>query len=168
MREQITVLEALQQIDMELNELETHLKEYPDKISALENEIKSSKEILESLISQKDELIKLRSGFENEISQNQENIKKSEEKLFEIKTHKEYQALQKEITETKRLNAELEDKLLVEMEKIENLEAEINQKTEQLEKKESENREKIDEYNMRKKRKFRHWTLKYCPYMKRS
>ena len=148
MREQISVLEALQQIDMELSELETHLKEYPDKISTLENEIKSSKEILDNLIIQKDELIKLRSGFENEISQNLENIKKSEEKLFEIKTHKEYQALQKEITETKRLNSELEDKLLEEMEKIENLETDINQKTDQFEKKESENREKIDEYQL--------------------
>lgn len=148
MREQISVLEALQQIDMELNELELHLKDYPDKISTLEDEIRSSKEILENLISQKDEFIKVRSGFENEISQNQENIKKSEEKLFEIKTHKEYQALQKEITETKRLNSELEEKLLEEMEKIENLDKEIAEKTEQLEKKETENKEKISEYQL--------------------
>ena len=46
------------------------------------------------------------------------------------------------------MNSELEDKLLEEMEKIENLDKEITQKTEQLEKVESENQEKISEYEL--------------------
>ena len=148
MREQIQVLEVLQQIDSELSELELHLKEYPNKISALEEEIKSSKEILDNLNNQKEELTNAKSQYESEINQNEENIKKSEEKLFEIKTHKEYQALQKEITETKRANSDLEEKLLVEMEKIENIEKEIAQKSEQLSTTESENQEKIGEYQL--------------------
>ncbi len=44
MREQISVLEALQKIDSELRELELHLTEYPNKISTLEQEIQTSKE----------------------------------------------------------------------------------------------------------------------------
>jgi len=148
MREQILVLEALQQIDLELSELELHLIDYPNKISALEEELKSSKELLLSLNNQKEDLVKVRTGLENDISQNEENIKKSEEKLFEIKTHKEYQALQKEITETKRLNSDHEEKLLDEMEKIEKLEKEISDKNEKLASMESEYQEKISEYKL--------------------
>ncbi len=148
MREQILVLEALQQIDLELSELEVHLKEYPDKISILEEELKSSKDTLEELNNKKEKLTKTKSELESEIAQNEESIKKSEEKLFEIKTHKEYQALQKEITETKRMNSDLEESLLGEMEKIENLDKEITKKSEQLASKDSEYQEKIGEYKL--------------------
>jgi len=148
MREQILVLEALQQIDLELSELEVHLTEYPNKISALEEELESSKESLLILNNKKEELIKVRTELENGISLNEESIKKSEEKLFEIKTHKEYQALQKEITEIKRLNSDHEENLLNEMEKIEKLEKEIAEKTEKLASMESEYQEKIGEYTL--------------------
>lgn len=148
MREQILVLEALQQIDLELSELEVHLKEYPDKISTLEEELKSLKDTLDELNDQKEKVTKIKSELENEISQNEESIKKSEEKLFEIKTHKEYQALQKEITETKRMNSDLEESLLGEMEKIENLDKEITQRSEKLASKDSEYQEKIGEYKL--------------------
>lgn len=148
MREQILVLEALQKIDLELSELEVHLTEYPEKISALEEELKTSRDILSNLNNQKEELVKVRSQIENDISQNEESIKKSEEKLFEIKTHKEYQALQKEIAETKRSNSDHEEKLLEEMEKIEKLEKEISEKTEKLEAMETEYQEKISEYTL--------------------
>lgn len=148
MREQILVLEALQKIDMELSELEVHLNDYPERISALEQELKSSKEALENLNNQKQELTTLKSNLENEVSENEESIKKSEEKLFEIKTHKEYQALQKEITETKRSNSDLEEMLLEEMEKLETLENEIAKQSEALASKEAESKEKIDEYTL--------------------
>jgi hypothetical protein len=148
MREQIMVLEALQKIDSELSELEVHLKEYPDKISTLEHEIKSSQEIIQNLTIRKEQAVKIRTEIENEISQNQQSIKKSEGKLFEIKTHKEYQALQKEISETKRHNSELEEKLLDEMETIEKIEKEISEKSEKLAGIESENQEKIGEYTL--------------------
>ncbi|GJM16790.1 MAG: hypothetical protein DHS20C13_21170 [Thermodesulfobacteriota bacterium] len=148
MREQILVLEALQQIDLELSELEIHLIEYPNKISNLEEEIKSSKETIQNLTDQKEDLDKTREEIENEISQNEESIKKSEEKLFEIKTHKEYQALQKEIAETKKMNSDHEEKLLDEMEKIETLEKEIAEKSEKLASMESGNQEKIAEYKL--------------------
>ena len=146
MREQISVLEVLQQIDMELSELEVHLTEYPKKISAFEQELQSSKESILSINNKKEEHLKVKSELENELNLNEENIKKSEERLFEIKTHKEYQALQKEITETKRMNLDLEEKLLDEMEKIEQLEAQIAEKNEELTNKETDYQVKISDY----------------------
>ena len=146
MRDQIEVLDTLQHIDMELSKIEADLNEYPKKISAFEEELKESRERLENLKSEREELVKKKSGMELEITHNEEMVKKSEEKLFEIKTHKEYEALQKEIAETKRMNSDLEDGLLDEMEKIEKIESEILRREEELASKESEYQEKIAGY----------------------
>lgn len=146
MRDQIEVLDTLQNVDMELSKIEAELDEYPKKISAFEEELKESREGLKNLKGERQELIKKKSAIELELAQNEETIKKSEEKLFEIKTHKEYEALQKEIAETKRMNSDLEDNLLDQMEKTEKIESEISTIEQELEGKESEYKEKITGY----------------------
>lgn len=154
MRDQILVLDTLQRIDMELSQLEKNLREYPEKISDFEKELETSKQNLESSNNKKSEVLINKSRLEQEIAHNEEMIKKAEQKLFEIKTHKEYEALQKEISETKRKNSALEEKLLEEMEKIESLESRISKEEEELASKESEYgeqitafKEKIEELN---------------------
>ena len=146
MRDQILVLDTLQRIDMELSQLEENLREYPKIISEFENELDASKEKLEHSTVIKDEILKNKARMEQDISLNEELIKKSEQKLFEIKTHKEYEALQKEISETKRKNSGLEEKLLEDMEKLENIESRISKEEEELANKESEYRDKITGY----------------------
>jgi len=154
MRDQILVLDTLQRIDMELSQLEKNLREYPEKISDFEKELETSKQNLESSNNKKSEVLINKSRLEQELAHNEEMIKKAEQKLFEIKTHKEYEALQKEISETKRKNSALEEKLLEEMEKIESLESRISKEEEELASKESEYgeqitafKEKIEELN---------------------
>ncbi len=154
MRDQILVLDTLQRIDMELSQLEKNLREYPEKISDFEKELETSKQNLESSNNKKSEVLINKSRLEQELAHNEEMIKKAEQKLFEIKTHKEYEALQKEISETKRKNSALEEKLLDEMEKIESLESRISKEEEELASKESEYgeqitafKEKIEELN---------------------
>ena len=145
MKDQIVVIDELQRIDTELGELEVHLKEYPEQISAFEHELESSRTTLSELKSQLEQLTENKTALENELSTNQETIKKSEEKLFDIKTHKEYAALQKEISDTKRMNSELEEKLIEEMENIEQIEASITEKEQTLSSKEEEYKGKIEE-----------------------
>jgi len=144
MREQIVVLDELQRIDMELSELEVSLKEYPEKISAFEQELETSRNTITDLNTQNEQHKESKSKLEQEIANNEEMIKKSEEKLFEIKTHKEYAALQKEISDTKRMNSDLEESLIDDMEKIEQIESKISEIQEELTVKEEEYREKID------------------------
>lgn len=144
MRDQIVVLDELQRIDMELSELEVSLKEYPERITAYEQELETSCNTLTELNNQNEQHTKNKSKLEQEISGNEEMIKKSEEKLFNIKTHKEYAALQKEISDTKRMNSELEESLIEEMEKIEQIESKISEMDQELSTKEEEYREKIN------------------------
>lgn len=144
MKDQIVVIDELQRIDTELSELEVHLKEYPERISAFEHELETARNTLSELKTQLEQLIESKTKLEQELASNEETIKKSEEKLFDIKTHKEYAALQKEISDTKRTNSELEENLIGEMEKIEGLETNISELEQELSLKEEEYKEKID------------------------
>lgn len=143
MRDQILVLDTLQRIDMELSQLEKNLREYPERISDYESEIEDSKKKLENSKNIKQEILKNKSGIELEILQNEDLIKKADQKLFEIKTHKEYEALQKQIAETKRKNSELEETLLEQMVKLEGIESRISKEEEELANRESEYTDKI-------------------------
>ncbi len=146
MREQLVVLDTLQRIDLELSKLEQNLNDYPKKISDFESELETAKKRLEGLQGESQTLQKNKANLELEISSNEEIVKKAEQKLFEIKTHKEYEALQKEIADTKRRNLELEDKVLEHMTRLEQVEAEIATGKEDLAAKEAEYGEKISEY----------------------
>ncbi len=144
MKDQIVVIDELQRIDTELSELEVHLKEYPERISALEHELEASRNTLSELKTQLEQFNENRTKLEQELSGNEETIKNSEAKLFDIKTHKEYAALQKEISDTKRMNSELEENLIDEMERIEEIESKISELEQELSSKEEEYKEKID------------------------
>lgn len=146
MRDQILVLDTLQRVDMELSQLEKDLREYPEKISDYESEIDLSRKKLETSRNMKQEILLSKSGIELEIAQNEDLIKKADQKLFEIKTHKEYEALQKQIADTKRKNSELEDKLLEQMVKLEGVESRIAKEEEELASKENEYTDKIAGY----------------------
>ncbi|GBD38462.1 Chromosome partition protein Smc [bacterium HR37] len=146
MKDQITALSALQGIDLVLRELERNLENYPKEISRLKEELKNEKESIEKLKEELNQIKKHKNELESKLSHNQSSIKKAEKKLFEIKTYKEYEALQKEIAEIKKSNAELEEEILKEMENIESLEALIKEKEQGFSHKEKEYEKKINEY----------------------
>ena len=159
MKDQIVVIDELQRIDTELSELEVHLKEYPERISAFEHELETSRNTLSELNTQLEQFKENKARLEQELSSNEETIKKSEQKLFDIKTHKEYAALQKEISDTKRINSELEENLIDEMERIEEIESKISELEQELSSKEEEYKEKIEEI----KEKLEEVQIQYMP-----
>ena len=148
MRDQILALEQLQKVDIELKEIEINLEKYPKEISNINNKIKNTTDSITNKKTSLAELEKTQSKIESEIQNNLYLIKKAEEKLFEIKTHKEYGALQKEIGEAKRNNSELEEQILIKMEDIERLLNEINKDEENFTTKKTEYEEKISEYEL--------------------
>ncbi|MGH7885437.1 MAG: zinc ribbon domain-containing protein [Thermodesulfobacteriota bacterium] len=119
MREQINALEKLQNIDTKLRDIEKNLEHYPKEISVFNDELQNKKEAIEDQKKSLQELEDLKIKLEQGLKDNLSTIKKAENRLFEIKTHKEYEALQKEITETKRGNSSLEDQILGIMEESE-------------------------------------------------
>ena len=122
MGQRIESLQKLETVDLRIRELEEGLKRYPDEINSLKKDLLEKKESISLKETTLSELKAQRDSLESSLRSNQESIKKSEERLFAIKTHKEYEALQKEITDTRKENLEMEDRTISVMAEIEETE----------------------------------------------
>ena len=130
MQQHIESLQKLQTVDLRIRELTEGLEKYPSEINDLKKDLlerEGSINLKETTLS---ELKEQRDGLESSLLSNQESIKKSEERLFAIKTHKEYEALQKEITDTRKENLEIEDRTISVMTEIEETEAALAEEKE--------------------------------------
>lgn len=130
MQQHIESLQKLQTVDLRIRELTEGLEKYPSEINDLKKDLlerEGSINLKETTLS---ELKEQRDGLESSLLSNQESIKKSEERLFAIKTHKEYEALQKEITDTRKENLEIEDRTISVMTEIEETEAALTEEKE--------------------------------------
>ena len=117
--EYIENLRKLQSVDIRIREIRGGLEKYPSEIDELKEDLKSRRESIGLKESRTEELLAERKSLESSLQQNLDSVKKSEARLFEIKTHREYEAIQKEITQTKKDNLEIEDRTISIMEEIE-------------------------------------------------
>ena len=122
MEEYIENLRKLQSVDIRIREIRDGLEKYPSEIGELKEDLRNRRESVELKESRMEELRSERKSLESSLGLNLDSIKKSEARLFEIKTHKEYEAIQKEITQTKKENLEIEDRTISIMEEIEETE----------------------------------------------
>ena len=122
MEEYIENLRRLQSVDIRIREIRDGLEKYPSEIGELKEDLRNRRESVELKESRVEELRSERKSLESSLGLNLDSIKKSEARLFEIKTHKEYEAIQKEITQTKKENLEIEDRTISIMEEIEETE----------------------------------------------
>lgn len=146
MRDQIAALGTLQQLDLEIKVIEEKLRKYPQEISRYEEDLENAKNSIAEATKELEQMKRNKKEMEQQLEENQLTIKKAEKRLFEIKTYKEYEALQKEISETKKANALLEEGILQLMEVIENLENHIKDKQAELTEREQESEKLIADY----------------------
>jgi len=115
----LNVLMELQDIDMEGRKIRTSLESLPGKHTALEAELSELEEAKTQKEAYVSELKKEYRANESELQLNQEQIKKSNDKLASVKTNKEYQAILKEIEDLNKMNAQIEDDMLKNLELME-------------------------------------------------
>ena len=130
MEQHIESLQKLQRVDLRIRELTEGLERYPNEIDDLKKDLLEKEESINLRETALSELKAQRDGLESSLRSNQESIKRSEERLFAIKTHKEYEALQKEITDTRKENLEIEDRTISVMAEIEETEAALAEEKE--------------------------------------
>jgi predicted nucleic acid-binding Zn-ribbon protein len=121
LKEQLQLLEKLQEIDNQIDRHEQDLARYPLEVQdiarslvALRREIGENKEKLAAV--EKD----LRKS-EQDLAVEQEKIKRSERRLLGIKNQKEYNALSREVKLGKKVVGEIEDTILGFMTETESL-----------------------------------------------
>ena len=110
--DEIKKLIELQDIDFEIYKIRTDLEEMPGRIAAYDEIIKDKEHIFKDSEEKLKKVELERKQKEMDLKTKEDQIKKQQGQLFQIKTNKEYAALEKEIGSAKADNSILEEEIL--------------------------------------------------------
>ena len=146
----IKLLVKVQDLDVQIQNLDTKIKRIPKEMDAHYGNFKAKKDELAVLESELVEIQKNRKLKEVELDSATEAIKKYKTQQNSVKTNKEYTSLQHEIEQIQEKNSILEDEILLFMEQSDVAHKNIEKKAEEiklengkLEQEEQENKKKI-------------------------
>lgn len=151
MEEDLTMLLDLQNIDDRIDQLRRDKGDYPKRIETLKGELQEAEELLQAQKDRAEELEKLRRHYERELDRASEELKKHQARLYEVKTNREYDALQQEI-EAWRNSVDQNETYIVEtMTELEELTAKIEAGTETSEEERQTKQAEIEELSSKLK-----------------
>ena len=122
MKDQLKILVQLQACDSRISEIVDQKNKIPLRIQKMENDLLTAEEKFKEDTERLDLLGKERREIEGEIQDFEKNVEKSNVKLSNIKSNKEYTAALKEIEDLKTAKFQAEDKMIQLLEEIEALE----------------------------------------------
>lgn len=117
------MLWRLQTLERQIEEAQKQQESFPRALEGLEDLIKAQEEKREEKKRGLEELERGRIKMEGELELEGERIKRSQVKLLEVKTNKEYLALLQEIEGGKERNSQREEEIIKLLEKIDQLKA---------------------------------------------
>lgn len=132
MKEEVTLMIHLQELDTEIIFLRREKIEIPVRIADYNDEITRLTEFLTHEQERAANLEKEKRAKESGLKEEEDRLANSEKKLNEVKTNKEYQAAQKEIEEHRIQNSLLEEQILLAMDQLDALKTEITEKAQEL------------------------------------
>jgi len=113
LKEQMALLIDLQKIDQDIRTLNNKKQTLPEKAGELDQDFQTRKDRMEEDRNGLEGLNKLHKEKESELKQGQEKLRKSRERLQEVKTNKEYQAMLTEIETLEKGSGRIEEEILV-------------------------------------------------------
>lgn len=132
MRKKLKLLDELQELDLRIDSLVAEKEQLLTRSEALRQKVEEARAALEVKRSDLSLLEQEKQQLESNIVIERENITRSEGRLKEIKTQKEYQAVQREITTARKLQGELEEQVLQLLSRIEEIQALVSGDEEKL------------------------------------
>jgi len=132
LKEQLDLLWELQRIDLELRSIKDSQEGYPKEIKRLDEKQKIEKEKIQKDKEKIELLEKERRRKEGQLSIEQEKIKKTEGRMFEVKTNKEYQALLTEIETLKGANSREEEEILQLLDEMDELKKSLSKREKEI------------------------------------
>ncbi|MEW6542571.1 MAG: C4-type zinc ribbon domain-containing protein [Nitrospirota bacterium] len=119
MNPQLQPLIELQTLDLRIGEIREHQRKAPDLLSAAEAPLRDATAMLKDATAATETLGKERRDRERDLEAQEAQIEKLKGRLSELKTNKEYQAHLFEIEMANKKKGEIEEQILVLMERIE-------------------------------------------------
>jgi predicted nucleic acid-binding Zn-ribbon protein len=131
-QKQLQLLRDLQELDTEKNVIEAEQQTGLDEQQALNAELERLQEMVDSLADEIGVLENEKVELDNAMLLEQQNIERSEGRLPQIKTQKEYIAVLKEVDTAKKLAKELQDQIDAKLETLKSLNAEKSEKDDEF------------------------------------
>jgi len=132
LKSQLGNLIKLQGLDTQIYGLKQEKEAKPAEIKALEEEFEAKKQHLAELEKKLLDIQKQRKDKELELASKEENVKKLQGQLYQLKTNKEYQAMLQQIGDTKADGSVIEDKILELFNEADAVKAEVDKEKQRL------------------------------------
>lgn len=132
MKQELALLIELQKTELSAGRIIAKKKELPDRMSRLEEEFNAC---LAAVEKEREKLETLRKGKREKdahLQKGQDTLKRSRERLFEVKTNKEYQSVLKEIEILEEKNSGMEDEIISLLDELDRLETSLKKQEEEL------------------------------------
>ncbi len=145
MRDSLVNLLKLQEIDKEINALHQSQIDYPEEINSLKSELQDARGQLDAQQQRSKELEKDRRTLERELSAIEEDLKKHQDRLYDVKTNKEYDALQLEIASLHDRKDQHETAILESIDTVEKIVEKLHEDKNYYREIEKDRQKRIDE-----------------------
>jgi len=147
LKEAILVLIKLQGIDIQIKDIDHKLHTAPKALDGIKKRLSQAKRELALKKERLEGREKEKKGAEWELEDCEAKTRKSQQRIMEIKTNKEYQALLAEIEELKALVSQWEERILELMEEIDSIKRDITEsesKVKELEKHQASEQRRLE------------------------
>ena len=121
MNQNLSPLIDLQKLDLRIMEIHEQRRKIPERLQAVETPLREAKQRLQDATGSVDALVKDRRSHEKDLEAHEAQTEKMKSHLSQLKTNKEYQAHLFEIEVFNKKKGDIEEKILLAMEKIEEL-----------------------------------------------
>src|SRR3989304_6782737 len=126
--DQLRILVKLQDKDFRIAEIVEKQKNLPSIIASVRGKLDKAQQELSEASDRFDSATKERKALESSLKDAETKVTKLKEKIPEIKTNKEYHALLKEIDSAVHEKSDIEEKILILFEKLDELKAKRSEK----------------------------------------
>jgi len=147
LKEQLLYLIELQKLDSFIGKRIFQKKELPEKIVKMDEELAAFAREKDESNKKLEELNRLQNEKDERLKKGVDILKKTKDRLLEVKTNKEYQAILKEIESIEKKNSEIEDEIISGLEEIDQIRVHVQAKGKEFDiyrLKYEKDREKID------------------------
>jgi uncharacterized protein len=128
----LKLLEQLQEIDLKIDRRKGEREELLREKGGLQQQLDDARLALDERRGEVEGLTSEKESAEENLNAEKENIERSEARLTDIKTQKEYQAVLKEVASAKKVKTELEEQVLQKMSQIDEIRIEAGKMEENL------------------------------------
>lgn len=133
MIEELRILIELQKVESEASRITLRKKELPLRMEELEKEFSALCAAVEGERQELEGLRKKRREKDQQLQAGQDMLKRTRERLFDVKTNKEYQSMLKEIETLEQKNSKTEDEIILLLDELERREKQMKEREKEFE-----------------------------------